>query len=321
MADFFGLPVILNLAVDYVKMAKTKIIGRGIGLLRSLFYNTPVRNWRVTAYLHGLASGFLVGNEKFPLVDIGGLRLKANGKDASITTPLLNGHYEPYTLNLFHRLLEDLNKPGMPMAVFADVGANIGIFSVQAAAKSSRMRVYAFEPNPESRALLEENARANQLENITIVGSAVGSEAGSCSLDVSSNNAGMHSLLGRGKNRVTVPLISLDDFFADKPKPVLVKVDVEGYEPKVLAGMKSILAQSEVKIILEFNPKNLGMGAVEPGQFLAQLESMFEAIYCLDEITGKALPYQKGNAGLTGRILKSGFNLLLLKGKKPAFLE
>jgi len=295
------------------------VISPLIWFLRRCFYNTPIKNWPLTAYLYGKMGRFLVGSDPFPLIDYQGLKLKTNGADVIITAALVNGNYEPFTLTVFHALiLEGLRKKMTDTFVFADIGANIGIFAIAAAARNPGLRAFAFEPNPASYRLLQENVELNGLKNVTAVNAAVGAEAGKVSLDVSSPHAGFHSIYGSGSNRIEVPALALDDFFpAQGCVPSLIKVDVEGYEPLVLRGMRTLLKKGPLQIILEFNPEHLNRGGKEPVAFLEELTEQFDAIFCLDEIERASLCYTPDSLALKRKILSVGYNLLLVKGDVP----
>jgi hypothetical protein len=157
---------------------------------------------------------------------------------------------------------------------------------------------------------------------VTATNSAVGDSSGTASLDVSSHCAGTHSFHGNGPTRLEVPLVSLDEFFPNEEnQPDLIKVDVEGYEPTVLTGMKALLKNASLQIILEFHPEWLKRGNQDPAAFLHQLTQSFDAIYCLDEILNEAYRYMPNNLILGRKILSVGFNLLLINGDIPAFLE
>ncbi len=299
------------------------LISLVVRILKYCLYNTPVRNWRLTAYIYGKVGSVLIGTAPFPVVECMGVKLKTNGADTSVTTPLINGHYEGYTLEVLHKLIQEkIEKRPLQPLIFADIGANIGVFTVIAAAKNPSIRVYAFEPNPMSFNILKENLSLNCLNNVTAINSAVGSSSGTASLDVSSRCAGTHSLYGNGLTRLEVPLISLDEFFIKaKAAPDLIKIDVEGYEPTVLRGMETLLKKKPLQVILEFHPKWLKRGNQDPAAFLSELTQSFDAIYCLDELRKEARRYATGNLTLERQILSVGFNLLLIRGEIPAFLE
>jgi len=238
------------------------IVSSLIWFLRRCFYNTPIKNWPLTAYLYGKVGRLLVGSSPFPVIDYQGLKLKTNGADVIITAALVNGNYEPFTLSIFHALIaEGIQRKKEQPYVFADIGANIGIFAITAAARNSEIKVFAFEPNPVSYRLLEENVEMNGIKNVTAINMAVGAEAGNVSLDVTSPHAGLHSIYGEGSNRLDVPVIALNDFFLARGcMPDLFKADVEGYEPLVLQGMGKLLQNGPFQIILEFNPEHLSRG-------------------------------------------------------------
>ena len=293
-----------------------------IRVARYFLYNTPVRNWKLTAYVYGKVSGLLVRSDSFPEIEYLGARLKTIGADTSITTALINDHYETFTLGILHELTQEGTRQKSPDAlIFADVGANIGIFTITTAIRNPAMRIHAFEPNPQSFALLQENLSLNSITNVVAINSAVGAEPGTASLDVSSPCAGTHSLFSSGSTRLEVPLVSLDQYFEVRASaPDVIKIDVEGYEPLVLKGMATILKQENLQVILEFNPEWLNRGNQNPSAFLAELTQLFDAIYCLDEVLGEARRYQPDDAILEKKILSAGFNLLLIKGRIPKFL-
>ncbi|MCE0522914.1 MAG: FkbM family methyltransferase [Methylacidiphilales bacterium] len=298
------------------------IISSLVWFLRRCFYNTPIKNWSLTAYLYGKMGRFLVGSSPFPVINYQGLKLKTNGEDVIITAALANGNYEPYTLAIFHALiLEGLQTKTADPFVFADIGANIGIFTITAAAENPGIKVFAFEPNPLSYRLLQDNVELNGLKNVTPVNAAVGAKAGKVSLDISSPHAGFHSVYGRGSRRIEVPVLALDDFFSAQARaPRLYKADVEGYEPLVLRGMETLLRNGPLQIILEFNPEHLNRGEEAPKVFLRELTEQFDAIFCLDEIERSPLRYRPGNLPLERKILSVGYNLLLIKGGIPKCL-
>lgn len=286
-----------------------------IRTLRSLFYNTPVKHWRVTELIYARVGRLLIGNDPNPLLHLDGMKLKANGQDVIVTAALANGNYEPFTLQIFRRQIrEAMQKKGDQPYVFVDVGANIGLFTVTAALLDPQIQVFAFEPNPASHHLLEENLQLNQLTNVTTLPAAVGEKPGTASLDISSPQAGMHSIYGPGTRRIDVPVISLDAFLAERHAvPSFFKIDVEGYEPQVLLGMKNSLRRGGLQIILEFNPEHLKRGGKDPAEFLDELLSQFDSVSCLDEIEQRAIPCLPGDAALREKVLGVGYNLLLVR--------
>lgn len=132
----------------------------------------------------------------------------------------------------------------------ADVGAHHGYFAVIFAHwVGDDGRVFAFECLPENAAIASYNAIVNQLENIEVVAKAVGARLGTTV--IANNSEGVLVDETTPGERITVPMISLDEFFASR-RPDLLKIDVEGYELEVLRGAGKCLARRPA-IALEFH--------------------------------------------------------------------
>jgi len=138
-----------------------------------------------------------------------------------------------------HKLLEPHLGEGK---VFVDVGANIGSYSIFAAQKGAR--VLAVEANPHTAAKLKFNIRANDLDNVTVVETAVGPKEDTLPLWLEPSNYGFATFvkdLTTGEwagnwspTFVAVkPLTSITDDQMLTRIDVL-KVDVEGFEDRVL---------------------------------------------------------------------------------------
>jgi hypothetical protein len=133
------------------------------------------------------------------------------------------------------RLLRTLAPSG---AVAVDIGANIGAHALSLAqAVGPAGTVLAFEPNPPVRAVLERNLALKQ-------DSAEYSNMGLASLVA----------LDTPHDLVDVPVRRLDDVFeqAALPRCDVVKIDVQGYECAVLAGMAGILDRYKPAVVFEY---------------------------------------------------------------------
>lgn len=130
-----------------------------------------------------------------------------------------------------------------------DVGANVGSYSVLAAGVVGA-EVLALEPLPFTFARLKRNVHCNGLENkVDARCCAAGEAAGELSFTADLDT--MNRVVGsdyRGET-VTVPVAPLDSLL-DGKHPVMWKVDVEGFEPAVLAGAHRALADQDLHAVL-----------------------------------------------------------------------
>ncbi len=134
-----------------------------------------------------------------------------------------------------------------------DCGANIGNHTVFFAGVMGQPCL-AFEPVDKNRAVLERLVKANGLQaRVDIRGDALGDEAGEVTLATPSiGNAGMYRIVTEISDGETAPLTRLDDALRADQIPIqLIKIDVEGYEAKVLRGARETVARDRPIIAAE----------------------------------------------------------------------
>jgi FkbM family methyltransferase len=147
-----------------------------------------------------------------------------------------------------------------PMAnVFAkgtalDIGANIGNHSVYFAPHFAK--VEAFEPNPRTFLLLQANAMLTTNVNTHNLG--LGEQDGILMLRYDVGNVGEASLKqsahnSPGQQETPVTVKRLDDISSDFKDVVFIKIDVEGFEPEVIAGSSAFLNATKPVIVFEQN--------------------------------------------------------------------
>ncbi len=132
--------------------------------------------------------------------------------------------------------------------VFFDVGANIGLVSL-IVAHHPRFKdgvVHGFEPEPRNLDHMRRNIGANRFEGrVHAHDVALAKEEGTAELFVRGQaGEGRHSLVSeRGASgAIAVKLTTMDAFCrAEDVLPTVVKIDVEGAEGEVLAGMEGLL--------------------------------------------------------------------------------
>ena len=157
----------------------------------------------------------------------------------------------------FHRFFSALIRPG---ELCFDIGAHVGNRSLCWAGIGAR--VVAVEPQPDLARLLRRSFRGHP--GITLVESAVGATPGTAMLHLSSRTPTVASLSPdwietvsrtesfasiRWDRRVEVPVTTLDALIDRFGTPAFCKIDVEGFEAEVLAGLSRPLPCLSVEYV------------------------------------------------------------------------
>lgn len=138
--------------------------------------------------------------------------------------------------------------------LFGDIGANIGSYTVLASAvvKANSITV---EPIPSTFKHLKNNIQINELEDL-VVPYNIGIGGSERSLFFAKNLDTINHVVEKnvdGSDTIVVEVQTLDKLFTAK-FPVLLKIDVEGFEMNVLKGGYNVLTSLELKaIIIELN--------------------------------------------------------------------
>jgi FkbM family methyltransferase len=192
------------------------------------------------------------------------------------------GTFEPSETAFIGRHL----RTGMTMI---DVGANLGYHTTRAARLvGSTGRVLAIEPDPYNFALLMRNVQTNGLDNVLAENVALGAQPGRATLFRSPGNLGDHRLFASAEERreaVEVPVVRLDDLCREHAmeRVDLVKMDVQGYEPLVLAGMSRTLADNpHALVITEFWPHGMEAAGSSAEAFFQLISAPGFAAYLLE---------------------------------------
>lgn len=161
-------------------------------------------------------------------------------------------YYELHTQLLLMTLLTDGDE-------VADVGANEGMISLLASfIVGERGKVYSFEPNPGPRRILGINIKANlpATNNIALFPFGLSDATAQIELAVPRSNSGQGSF-ARAISQVdtdwdhfTCDVRKGDDVLHGRPLK-LIKIDVEGFEERVLAGLLSTLSVSKPYVLIE----------------------------------------------------------------------
>lgn len=182
-----------------------------------------------------------------------GIWLRLNLRDEAV---YWFGSHEPI-------VQDSLNKLCTPGAIFYDVGAHLGFFSVSAAKfVGPQGMVVAFEAERDNCARIKENTIRNGFEDrIALFEAAVWSYSSSTGIPFKRGRRprahggvwadGVSPVLAEGEVE-SVPAVSLDDYFrTGGRRPDVLKIDVEGGECEVLKGAAELLGAARPTLICE----------------------------------------------------------------------
>ena len=210
--------------------------------------------------------------------------------------------YEPYLTDL---MLSKVNKGD----VVVDIGANIGYDTVLFADKvGKRGKVIAIEPDPTNFEILQKNIKENKLFNVVAVQAALGDVNKKMKIYESEENFGDHRMwnspdysatvgmtiqnplksnpspceagclpLTRERKTVEVYCRRLDDLLKELEyeKIDFIKMDVQGFEGKVIEGGKKIIEKNKPTIFFEYWP----WGARSAGSEIKVMTQFFKSVY------------------------------------------
>jgi FkbM family methyltransferase len=186
----------------------------------------------------------------------------------------LGRYYEGHTQLLFQKAL----RPG---DLFVDIGANIGMTTLCAAAiVRPGGRVVAFEPNPAVFERLRDHIAINHLDGLV--------DLRNCGLSDAPAELELHVPRHTGQGSfagVHVPGVATtlhraavkvgDAELAGLPAgPMFIKIDVEGFEARVLKGLAGTLRDRKPAVLTEVSPRLLAAA----GTSLEEITRMFSPL-------------------------------------------
>jgi len=172
---------------------------------------------------------------------------------------LAMGKWEPEVSTFLGRMLTKGD-------VFIDVGAWLGVHTLFASTLvGENGRVFSFEPDPVAHKMLRRNITLNHARNVELHTEALSDTIGTSNLVPITAFGMSYSGVLEQTSSVGIPIqtTTLDQFVSNACViPKIVKVDVEGFEDKVIAGGKGTVSNPNTCIVIEFHSKQL----VERGQ-------------------------------------------------------
>jgi len=167
------------------------------------------------------------------------------------------GRWYDLEMQLF---LSDLIKRGDTVI---DVGANRGMFALAASRLLGDLgKVICFEPNPGCLRLLNQEIVSNDIKNIVVhpVGLGEREEELALSVPFISSGEGTFGTSQYGEEatyKIKAKIMKGDDLLGEQ-NPCLIKIDVEGFECNVIAGLTKTINRHHPIIVTEVVPELLG---------------------------------------------------------------
>jgi len=154
-------------------------------------------------------------------------------------------------------VMEDFVEPGDHIL---EAGANIGYYVLlEASRMNGKGKIYAIEPGIENFNLLKKNVALNHLQDfVETRHMAMSDKIGKIPFYIT-GKSNLHSCVLKDwesiKETVLVDTTTVDEFLKDKPEVNFVRMDIEGFECKVVHGMKKFLSRKgPLKLFIELHP-------------------------------------------------------------------
>lgn len=205
--------------------------------------------------------------------------------------------------------------------VFLDIGANVGYYTALGLTYMGHdSRIIALEPDPENFSYLLKTVEANGGTNVTCIQKAAAGQTGRMTLYTSRDNRGDNRLYPNElcQDRVDVEVTTIDLLLdeLDVRSVNLIKIDVQGFEGHVLAGMTNVLSRSDKLIFMtEFWPHGLSAAGTDPRAHLTRLRQFGMHLF---ELTSNGSIKPLVDAECIARHQGRRYtNIIGLKGVKP----
>jgi FkbM family methyltransferase len=207
-------------------------------------------------------------------------------------------HRTLYPITYDVPVMDFLRERVRPGQTCFNLGANAGIYTICLAQWAGPDgHVFAFEPNPAMRRVIEDTARRNGLDRrITACAEAIGERPGSATLLVS-DSVGVSRLdqpnpeaAEVAHRAITVPITTIDRFCAERNvTPDWIVMDIEGYEVAALRGARDTIqaGRGRLGLVVETHPALWEMSGTSRSDFEGLLRELGLAAAAL---TGQSDP-------------------------------
>lgn len=167
--------------------------------------------------------------------------------------------------------------------IMLDLGANVGRMSISRAVLGEVTAAYCAEPDPLNYACLSRNVIDNGLHGVVLPDqTAIGDRDGVVRLLRSGSSGEFHVVSDTSAaagDAIEVPCTTLDNWVArldiDLQAVTFIKVDVEGFELRVVAGASRVLGCRHIAWQMEICPASLRTAGDDPAALYAELKRSF----------------------------------------------
>ncbi len=130
-------------------------------------------------------------------------------------------------------------------AAFIDVGANFGLYTCIIGRERLAGRLLAFEPNRVVFERLQKHIELNGITGVESYSAAVGATHHKAALLLGATGFdALSSVVASHPQGQEIDVVTLDGMLSLVGKPLVLKIDVEGYELEVLEGAKTLFARN-----------------------------------------------------------------------------
>lgn len=199
----------------------------------------------------------------------------ARPASAAFWTAAASGRWEDETFRFLDAVTAE------PDAVLVDVGAWIGPVALYASPKVAK--VVALEPDPVAHGELVQNIAANA-PNVEIKNAAIDTTPGELTLYIGDGLGNSEtSSIGQGE-AITVKTLTFDDLSnAAGPGRVILKVDIEGHEYRVMEHLVGFAKTRRAAVHLSLHPRSFWNDIRESKGFFGSRQDTFEATWAFIE--------------------------------------
>ena len=164
----------------------------------------------------------------------------------TISELILEGQASQPELHLIKQLQQQLPND----LSFVDVGGNVGTFMWQFADKCSDVTI--FEPVPRLNRVIEDSIAYNGVKKVKLIKKALGDHVDVLTMLDNNNSNIVYDT--NEQDTVTVPVSTLDIELKDRQRIDFIKIDVEGFELKVLNGGIETIKKHDPLLLIELHP-------------------------------------------------------------------